>query len=186
MPNYYSHDNMHFEYNLGPLTFSDDCGKRTIFGIVSGPGNLVSSGVSETTAFARVSHPRILDWIRNTMKSYFKWYLILVKIIWHEKYKKLVSNVKPYFSLTTMFISRLVIIPFSIAKIKSLLPKSLCISSLKIFCSNHILIFPLTMLVLTFNWLIKNWRKWMSLIFVMLLPHYLCSFDIRYERLLDL
>ena len=61
---------MHFELILGPLTFSDDSGERTIFGIVSGPGDIPFWPI-ETTAFARVSHPKILDWIKDTMNSYF-------------------------------------------------------------------------------------------------------------------
>ena len=44
---------------LGPLTFSDDSGERTIFGIVSGPGDIPFWPI-ETTAFARVSHPKYL------------------------------------------------------------------------------------------------------------------------------
>ena len=62
---------------LGPLTFSDDSGKRTIFGIVSGPG-MTHLRPMTTAAFTRVSHPKILDWIKNTMNSYLKWYLKLV------------------------------------------------------------------------------------------------------------
>ena len=56
---------------LGPLTFSDDSGERTIFGIVTGPG-MTHARPMTTAAFTRVSHPKILDWIKNTMNSYFK------------------------------------------------------------------------------------------------------------------
>ena len=56
---------------LGPLTFSDDSGERTIFGIVSGPG-MTHLRPMTTAAFTRVSHPKILDWIKNTMNSYLK------------------------------------------------------------------------------------------------------------------
>lgn len=56
---------------LGPLTFSDDFGERTIFGVVSGRGNTRLQPM-KTGAFTRVSHPKILDWIKNTMNSYLK------------------------------------------------------------------------------------------------------------------
>ena len=55
---------------LGPLTYTDNYGKTTVFGIVSGHGMKEDELMGKsTTAFTRVSYPGILDWIKSTMET---------------------------------------------------------------------------------------------------------------------
>jgi len=54
----------------GPLTYTDNYGKTTIFGIVSGNGAKEGEMAGKSaTAFSRVSYPGVLDWIKSTMES---------------------------------------------------------------------------------------------------------------------
>ena len=54
---------------LGPLTYTDKDGKTTVFGIVSGPGDIALDDGQSTASFTRVAYPGILNWIKSTMES---------------------------------------------------------------------------------------------------------------------
>ena len=61
--------------NLGPLTYTNNEGKNTIFGVVSSDGCLrypdgtPCPSTLGPTSYARVSYPDILKWIKEGMKS---------------------------------------------------------------------------------------------------------------------
>ena len=57
---------------LGPLTYTDEYGQTTVYGIVSGAGNKHKQPMT-TAAFTRVSYPDIYYWIWETMEEYEKY-----------------------------------------------------------------------------------------------------------------
>ena len=59
--------------NLGPLTYTNKSGKTTVFGIVSRAGNRHERPMT-TSAFTRVSHPKVLNWIN--WKTGINWALL--------------------------------------------------------------------------------------------------------------
>ena len=50
----------------GPLTYTDENGKTTLFGVVEGPG-YDQFGCNRTEVFSRVSHPNVLNWIKTIL-----------------------------------------------------------------------------------------------------------------------
>ena len=50
---------------LGPLTYTDEQGKTTLFGVVSGMGTIGGDNCKTRGLFSRVAEPRVLKWIRN-------------------------------------------------------------------------------------------------------------------------
>ena len=51
--------------HAGPLTYTDNDGKTTVYGVVSGAGSLTKNKCKSVALFSRVSHPKILKWIKN-------------------------------------------------------------------------------------------------------------------------
>ena len=61
--------------HLGPLTYTDNRGKTTVFGIVSSDGCLTNPDGTPCpstlgpTSYVRVAYPDILKWIKEGMES---------------------------------------------------------------------------------------------------------------------
>jgi len=54
----------------GPLFHTDQNGLTTIYGVVSRPGIAIGHYCNGPTIYASVSHPRVLEWIKDTMAKY--------------------------------------------------------------------------------------------------------------------
>ena len=77
--NYYSTKLLYSNYSilihLGPLTYTNNEGKTTVFGIVSSDGNLrypngtIRPSTLGPDLYVRVSYPDILKWIKEGIKS---------------------------------------------------------------------------------------------------------------------
>jgi len=52
----------------GPLTYTDENGKTTLFGVVQGPGN-DQLNCNGTEVFSRVSNPNVLNWIHKNLNN---------------------------------------------------------------------------------------------------------------------
>merc|ERR1712212_180662 len=52
----------------GPLTHTDENGKTTLFGVVSGAGSM-EHDCNGTEVFSRVSNPNVLNWIKTNLDN---------------------------------------------------------------------------------------------------------------------
>ena len=56
--------------NKGPMTYTSEDGETTLYGVVSGPGDM-DNPICETTALmVRVSEPSLLNWIKSAISKH--------------------------------------------------------------------------------------------------------------------
>lgn len=56
--------------NKGPMTFTSEDGKTTLYGVVSGPGDMVNPICETTGLMVRVSEPGLLNWIKAAISKH--------------------------------------------------------------------------------------------------------------------